>query len=64
MSVSNRFRAGRSRVPAGESAIVIPIRHKEPALGPLAENISLAGFSLGIEGVELHLKAFLSGLAV
>ena len=48
---------------AGDPAVIVAVRHQQPALGLLARDIGLAGLALGVERVELLLQAFLAGLA-
>ena len=48
---------------AGEAAVVIALADGGPAFRLLAGDIGLAGLALGVEGVELHVEAFLGGLA-
>ena len=63
MSARSRCKAGRSKCPAREAAIVVAVWHQEPAFGALARDIGLAGFPLRIEGVELHVEALFGALA-
>ena len=65
MSRSSRFSAGRSRVPPEMPPSIVAVGHQHPALGLLAGDIGLAGLALGIERVELHVRAlFASDLRV
>ena len=48
---------------AGNPAIIIVVGDEQPALGLLACDVGLAGFALGIEGVELLLQSLFAGLA-
>ena len=48
---------------AGEAAVVVAVGHQHPAFGLLAGDVGLAGLALGVEAVELHVEAFLAGLA-
>ena len=48
---------------AGQAAIVKAGPDQPPALVGLTPDIGLAGLALGIEGVELHVEAFLTRLA-
>jgi hypothetical protein len=40
---------------ARDAAIIVVVMDEDPAPGPLRGDIGLAGFALGIEGVELLL---------
>ena len=48
---------------AGDATVVVAVGDQEPAFSALAGDIGLAGLALGIQRVELHLEAFLAGLA-
>jgi hypothetical protein len=48
---------------AGNSAVIVTVRHQQPALGLLAGDVGLAGLALGIERIELRLQSLLAGLA-
>src|SRR5207237_1998175 len=48
---------------AGEAAIVIVVRDKDPAFWLLAGDIGLARLALSIEAVELHVEPFLARFA-
>ena len=45
----------------GDATIVVTVRHQQPALRALAEDIGLAGLALGVEAVEGLLQALLAG---
>ena len=63
MSASSRLQGRPLQRAAGETAIVITVRHQEPAFGPLAGDIGLTGLALGVEAVEFLLEAFFGRLA-
>src|SRR5947209_1611382 len=48
---------------AGESAIVVAVRHQKPTLGTLACDEGLASITLGIQRVEGLVQPFLTALA-
>lgn len=47
----------------GESAVVVPLGKRHPALGLLAGNEGLPRLALGVEGIKLLLQALLGTLA-
>jgi hypothetical protein len=49
--------------PTVHATIVVTVGNQDPAFPSLAGDIGLAGLSLGVQRVELHLQAFLAGLA-
>ena len=58
--------AGEGRAlhgPARIAAVVEPLGDQMPALMPLAPDEGLAGFPLGVQGIEVLLEAILGGLA-
>ena len=48
---------------AGYAAVVIAVGDQHPAFRALAGDVGLAGLSLGVQRVELHVEAFLAGFA-
>src|SRR5262249_32113754 len=49
--------------PAGDPAVVVPVRQAVPARGPLAGDVRLGSLPLGVQGVEFLLQPLLGGLA-
>jgi hypothetical protein len=49
---------GPFHVAARKSAIVVPVRHSEPALLPLAQDERFGCFALRMKGVELLFQSF------
>jgi hypothetical protein len=48
---------------AGEGAIIEAVGNEPPALVGLALDIGLAGFALGVEGIECEIEIMLSRFA-
>ena len=48
---------------AGDTAVVVPVTNRHPALGLLARDVGLTGLALGVERIELLLQAFLGRFA-
>ena len=63
MSASRRLQRGPLQRAAGDAAVIVAIGHQQPAFGLLAGDVGLAGLALRIERVEVHVEAFLAGLA-
>src|SRR5947209_7691038 len=50
-------------VAVGPAAVVAAVGETDPAFVLLGQDVGLRGLTLGVEGVELMLQAFLGGLA-
>jgi hypothetical protein len=48
-------------VAAGVAGVVVVVGHRNPALDPLAGDVSMPRFLLGIDGVELLVETFVRG---